>query len=86
MRVVVTGLRAERAGEHIGDIRTQLVHGRHDDVARRFVIELLDDSPDTVKKYLEYLHSGRINLQWTKTCSHLQWSDNLPDYHILAHV
>ena len=42
MRIVVARLGAEGAGEDLGNVAAQLVHGRHDDVARRLVVELLD--------------------------------------------
>ena len=40
--VAVGRVGADGAAEDFGDVATQLVHGRHDDMARWFVIELLD--------------------------------------------
>ena len=42
VRIVVAGLRSDRAGEDVGDVGAQLVHRGHDDMARRFLVELLD--------------------------------------------
>jgi hypothetical protein len=42
MDVGVLRVGAQRAAEHLGDVAAQLVHGGHDDVARRLVVELLD--------------------------------------------
>ena len=40
--IVVAGLRSDRPRKHRRDIATQLMDRRHHDVARRFVVELLD--------------------------------------------
>ena len=40
--VVIRRVGADAAAEDFGDVAAQLVHGRHHDVARRLVVELLD--------------------------------------------
>ena len=40
--VAVFGVGADRSGEHLRHVGAQLVHGRHDDVARILIVELLD--------------------------------------------
>ena len=42
MDVAVVGVGADRLGEHLRHVRPQLVHRRHHDMARVFVVELLD--------------------------------------------
>ena len=42
MDVIIGGIGADRLREHLGHIGPQLVHGRHDDVARVFIVKLLD--------------------------------------------
>ncbi len=42
VHVAVVGIGTDRLCEHLRDVRPELVHGRHDDMARIFVVELLD--------------------------------------------
>ena len=42
MDIAVCRVGADRPGEHLGDVGPELVHCRHDDMARIFVVELLD--------------------------------------------
>ena len=40
--VAVVRVGADRPGEHLGHVGAQLVHRRHHDMARVFIVELLD--------------------------------------------
>ena len=42
MNVAVSGIGADRLSEHLGDVRSELVHRGHDDMTRVFIVELLN--------------------------------------------
>ena len=42
VHVAVVGIGADGRGKHLRNVGSQLVHGRHHDMARVFVVELLD--------------------------------------------
>src|SRR6516164_8617076 len=42
MNIIVAGLRSDRSCKHLGDVATQLMDRRDDDMAGRLVIKLLD--------------------------------------------
>ena len=53
MDILVAGLRPDRPRKHRGDVTTQFMDRRHDDVARRFVVELLDALPEIGLDHLD---------------------------------
>ena len=46
MRVVIIGVRADGAGEKLGNVLPSLVDSRKHNVAGRLIIELLDAFPE----------------------------------------
>jgi hypothetical protein len=42
MNVAVGGVGTDRLGEYLGNVCPELVHCRHDDMTRVFIVELLD--------------------------------------------
>ena len=53
MYVAVAGVGADRLGENGGNVRPELVHGRHDDMTRVFIVELLDALPEVALSHLD---------------------------------
>ncbi|KAK3642087.1 hypothetical protein LTR56_010958 [Elasticomyces elasticus] len=49
-------------------------------------VVLPEEQPDTITTYIQYLYSGKIYIEETKTRDGLSESDNLPEYPILAEL